>query len=271
MRRGTGRIKEAMKKQLDRMIAYFTGRAEDLPHEAEQYWSDSQRDERLRDYSHWLGHGRWADEKRWFGIGDNSRRLLDQARRIVNEDRPNHCMLEWGQGGGANAVHFSSDVNTYYGVDIAQANLDECARQFQVRGLKNFCPILIDADQPEDVVQQIEDPIDVFLSTAVFQHFPSKEYGQRVIKVVSRILRERAIGLIQIRYDNGDERFVSKNRNYRKNAITFTSYQVDEFWELLAESGLDPLNVVLSPKHNYATYLFEKPLASSQNASALTS
>ena len=83
MRRGTGRIKEAMKKQLDRVIAYFAGRAEDLPREAEQYWSDSQRDEQLREYSHWLGHGRWADEKQWFGIGDESRRLLPKVSSSV--------------------------------------------------------------------------------------------------------------------------------------------------------------------------------------------
>lgn len=50
----------------------------------------------------------------------------------------------------------------------------------------------------------------------------------------------------------------AKHRNYHKNAITFTSYKIEEFWEISKSSGFTPLGIVLEPHNRYAYYYLAK-------------
>ena len=226
--------------------------------DAEEYWENSETEDQLRDLSHWAGHGRWSDEQAWRKIGDHHFDMAGQLRALATNGPPPGTLLEWGPGGGANAVRFADASQVIYGVDISQPNLTECGRQLAKRRFEAFRPCLIPADHPEHVLQLVNEPVDLFLSTAVYQHFPSKEYGVQVTSLASQLLREGGLGLIQIRYDDGDARFRPKWRDYKRNAVTFTSYHISEFWGILEDAGLSPLAVQLKTENNYAYFFCQK-------------
>jgi hypothetical protein len=110
----------------------------------------------------------------------------------------------------------------------------------RARNLVNFHPVHI-AEDPWAAGEGLEDSLDVFLSIAVFQHFPGKEYGAEVLRVVRKMLKKNGFGFVQIRYDDGEEKFRPKTENYRDNFVYFTSYAIPEFWELLKAVGLRPM------------------------------
>ncbi|MFC2023762.1 class I SAM-dependent methyltransferase [Chloroflexota bacterium] len=184
--------------------------------------------------------------------------MFEKLCLLAEVTRPIHSMIEWGPGGGTNAVQFCSEVTHLYGVDISAANLAECERQLEMRGFLGFRPILVDAKQPELCQACMESPAAFFLSTAVYQHFPSKQYGVRVTELAHRLLADGGAALIQIRYDDGSERFKPRQRDYCSNVVTFTSYGIVEFWQIVTQLGFNPLAIVLDPKVNYAYYFLEK-------------
>jgi hypothetical protein len=62
---------------------------------------------------------------------------------------------------------------------------------------------------------------------------------------------------VQIRYDDGTPKYVQKQDDYRSRHVTFTSYPLDEFWELLVAAGLRPLAITaVNSAVNYATFTF---------------
>jgi len=230
-----------------------------LAADAQAYWSASEAADDRRDLSHWKGSGRWADEQRWKRIGEDHFELYQSLLRLVDRKEPVRSMVEWGPGGGANAVRFGREIPRFYGVDISEPNLRRCSREVEAAGYGGFVPIRIDAADPEGVLDRIGEKLDLFLSTAVYQHFPSKEYGVRVTRVARELLAEGGLALIQTRYDDGNPYFAPKTRDYRENAVVFTSYLVEEFWHVAADAGLRPLAVVLRPATHYAYYLLSRP------------
>jgi hypothetical protein len=221
------------------------------------YWARSGEDSQTKDLAHWLGEGRWSDEIRWSQIGERHFSMYKMLCTLKGR-RPVQTMVEWGPGGGANAVRFSIEVARIYGVDVSDANLRECERQLRKRGFSGFEPCLIPAEQPEKALEYISSPVDLFLSTAVYQHFPSKGYGVRVTEIASHLLVQDGLCIIQVRYDDKKNVFRTKVRNYFRNAISFTSYSIAEFWGVLCEAGLEPLCVSLEPRVNYAYFLAVK-------------
>lgn len=221
-------------------------------------WARSGSDEHVRDLSHWHGEGRWADEGNWERNGQRHFDMLGKLCLLAEVTQPIQSMVEWGPGGGLNAVWFCATVPIFYGVDISPANLAECQRQVEARGLRGFIPVLIDIDKLERCLDLVEQPVDFFLSTAVYQHFPSKEYGIRVTELAARLLADGGVALIQIRYDDGSPRLKAKKRNYEKNVVFFTSYEIHEFWQIAVDVGLKPLAVSLNPKTTYAYFFLKK-------------
>jgi len=226
--------------------------------DAQRFWSDSATNPATQDLSHWAGKGRWSDEKKWKRIGETHLDMFRTLSQFAPSGQIPTSMVEWGPGGGANLVSFAPQMNTLYGVDISEANLTECLRHLTVLGFTEFRPILIEAGNPEHVLQAGPHDIDFFLSTAVYQHFPSKDYGVRVTRIAFELLRPGGLGLIQIRYDDDTPRFRGKVRNYQRNAVTFTSYRIPEFWRVLLEVGFSPIAMTLQPNVNYAYFFCKK-------------
>lgn len=221
-------------------------------------WNDNPNDQYRRDQSHWRGEGRWNQEK-WASIGLSSLASVRAAAQQLGRELPTGPMLEWGPGGGSNLHAFARTSSKLFGVDIARNNLDEAGRVLaELDRPPVFVPLVVGSD-PTVIADVVADPIDVFVSTAVFQHFPSREYGAEVLRTVVRMLSPQALGLIQIRYDNGAARYAQKQADYKRQHITFTSYPLETFWDLLVEVGLHPLAITdLRSANNYATFTFSR-------------
>ena len=230
---------------------------ERISRDATKFWSSSDKSDRIKQLSHWLGKGKWSDEQRWTRLGQMNFDRFEQLCLLANTTRPIRSMIEWGPGGGANAVQFCSEVERFIGVDISMANLAESLRQLESRGFDEFQPIWIKSEKPEQVLDYVDFPVDFFLSTSVYQHFPSKDYGVRVTKLAYQLLSEEGVALIQIRYDDGSKKFKPKRRDYHQNGITFTSYHLDEFWHIALQIGFNPLCITLDSSC-YAYYFLKK-------------
>lgn len=213
----------------------------ELIRDSAAYWNDGDRaGVDLKDYSHWQGAGPWQDRERWLQLGRPHVRLYEKLRQVTATTAPANRVVEWGCGGGANAIHFISDAREFCGIEISQASLDECGRVLREAGFGSFRPVLIDADAPEQAVERAGDGYDFFLSAYVFELIPSQSYGERILRVAHRMLRPGGLALVQIRYDDGSQRSNQKDRDYFRNSTRFTSYRIEQFWAILEEIGFVP-------------------------------
>jgi SAM-dependent methyltransferase len=219
-------------------------------------WESHPNEAYRRDMSHWRGHGRWPDDA-WAAMGAATRAQVLAAAAMLGRDVPRGPLLEWGPGGGTNLVAFAGIASRIYGADLSPSNLAECARVLEEQDrAPAFRPILV-GDDPTAVAAEVDEPLELFISTAVFQHFPSRDYGAVVLQTVASLLAPGAIGCVQIRYDDGTPKYVQKHDDYRSRHITFTSYPLNEFWDLLAGVGLRPLAITaVNSAANYATFTF---------------
>lgn len=224
-------------------------------------WTSSDELRQMRVRSHWRGEGQYADDERWRNIGRGTLRQLRRLLRLLDRDESElngSTVLEWGPGGGSNLVALAPFADIYFGADISGPNLAECERQAGEIDYDGFRAVHFAGD-PDEVRQAVGQPVDVFVSTAVFQHFPSKEYGLEVLKCVAACLGPGAIGMVQIRYDNGDPKYRPTHGSYRERYLTATSYRLDEFWIALTQQSLAPQAIGrFNTSTNYATFLFTK-------------
>lgn len=222
-------------------------------------WEDHEDEEYRRDQSHWRGHGRWTDDERWLRIGRGTLNGIKEIERLVRRKvlAASPVVLEWGPGGGSNLLALSKLASKLYATDVSSKNLEESARVLREAGFSAFQPILLKSSLEQDLAL-VEEPIDVFISSAVFQHFPSKQYGLDVLATVRRRMADGGVGRIQLRFDNGNPRYRPKaTTQYEKSHIRATSYGLDEFWDALKTAGFQPLSIVkLDGRNNYATFLF---------------
>lgn len=254
-----------------RMLALgATGRGqseEELARVSMRYWNQGdQAGIDLKDYSHWAGAGPWQDREKWLALGRVHYEMYEQLCRYTGMPRPIQSAVEWGSGGGANAIHFIREVRQFCGVEISQASLDECGRVLLEAGFDGFQPVHIPAEEPEKALGLAPGPFDFFLSAYVYELLPGRAYGERVTRIAWQLLRPGGLALIQIRYDDGSERSTQKNADYFRNSTRFTSYRVEEFWLLAERAGFVPLYVTLVPRKTagfsgdlYAYFALSKP------------
>ena len=173
--------------------------AEVLAADTGRYWSRSSSTPWIRDLSHWRGQGRWSDDRTWRAIGERHFASFEQLCATAQHARPIRSMVEWGPGGGSNAVAFAREMTEFYGVDISEANLTECGQQLSRMDFAGWRPVKIDAADPRGCLNAIKTPIDFFLSTAVFQHFPGKAYGAQVMRIAHQLLAPRGLALVALK------------------------------------------------------------------------
>ncbi|MFD1703708.1 class I SAM-dependent methyltransferase [Methylopila henanensis] len=220
-------------------------------------WDRYDDEARRAELSHWRGAGKWADDEKWRNVGVRSRRRLERLAALTGRtlwDRP-RAMLEWGPGGGANLFAFRDVAARYYGVDISQRNLDEAQRMIALEGYSGFRPVLVEGE-PAEVEAAVTEPIDILLSTAVFQHFPSRAYGLRVLRTMRKLAAPDAIGLIQIRFaDDAHAAGEPDLADYARRFVTATAYGIDEFRAACGEAGFAVLKIDhINPNSRYATF-----------------
>jgi SAM-dependent methyltransferase len=232
--------------------------------DSQTYWNESP-DKSLKQNSHWRGAGIFEDDGRWLALGRGHLQLYQEFAQTLGSRAPLRRIVEWGCGGGMNAVHFGPLAQEFFGVDISSASLEECRKQMYSAGLlRNFRPVLIDAAKPEGAINLIGGHCDLLISTYVFELLPTPEYGLRVLKIACELLSPGGTAMIQTKYDEGNWKTRSKRWNYARNLAWNATYRIEEFWQAVEQSGLTPKMVKLLPHQplvndrNYAYYFLQK-------------
>ena len=230
---------------------------------SQAYWNDPS-DQSLKQNSHWRGVGIFGDDSRWLALGREHLQLYEAFARVLDLKQSLKRIVEWGCGGGINAVHFGRLANEFYGIDISSSSLEECERQMIAAGLRNFTPVLIDAADPEAVLGLVQGSCDLFVSTYLFELLPTPEYGTRILRIAHELLAAGGIAIIQIKYSEADRTTTSRRWAYAKNLAWNATYRIEEFWLAAQRCGFTPKMVTLQPQQplvndrNYAYFLLLK-------------
>jgi SAM-dependent methyltransferase len=238
-----------------------------LAEDAQDYW-ETGHTQGLPHLAHWRGGGPFHDE-RWHALGRAQLEHYDRLAPTAGRERggPLGRVVEWGCGGGANAVAFAPRAaGGYVGVDVARPTLDACAREMAAIGRGgDFTPVLIDIARPEAALERVPaGSCDLFTSFHVFELFPTPEYGLRVMGIAHRVLREGGAAFVQIRFDRGSVRTAPRRWGYVRNVCATCTYRVEAFWEAAQGLGFEPHAVFLLPyqelneQNNYAYFLMSK-------------
>lgn len=229
--------------------------------DAQAYWN-SPETARWRSDSHWRTGAAFAGTDLWSEIGRRHLTIFERATRTVGFQRNWGRVLEWGCGGGANAVHFAPRADEFIGVDVSAESLAECGREVAAVTDTPWRPVLIDVAEPEQALREVPG-CDVWMSFYVFELVPSPEYGQRLLSIARRMLSSGGLALVQIKYSDGRWATRSRYRSYRSGLASMTTYRIEEFWVLAERSGLVPETVELVPRNElderYAYFLLRRP------------
>lgn len=223
--------------------------------DAQAYWRDDGQ-------PNWQSNSHWRDgvQNNWDAIGASSLELAERLARITGEPLPNRRTVEWGAGGGANAVRFAPRCDEFVAVDVSHASLDECERQAALVTSTPMRKVLVDVAAPETAIGEIGPAsCDLFLCLYVLELVPSQSYGLRLLDIAAQLLAPAGVALIQTKYSTAVTSSRSRRRAYRRDLANMTTYPIDEFWIEAGNRGLRPLSVALVPQdqldERYAYYL----------------
>lgn len=230
--------------------------------DSQRYWSTTEA-QGWRANSHWRNADVFVEKVAWEEIGARHLAMFEKGARALRFDRPWRRVVEWGCGGGANAVHFAPRADEFVGVDVSEESLVECEKQVAAVCSTAFRPVRVDVAEPEEVLTRDLGPCDIFLCFYVFELIPTPEYGERLVRIARELLAPGGLALIQIKYDEGRWRTRPRRRSYRSGLADMTTYTVPRFWQLVADNGLTPELVELVPRNElderYAYFLASRP------------
>lgn len=229
--------------------------------DAQAYWGQPDGD-RWHANSHWKEASVFADNDLWSAIGKEHLELFERGARMAGFDREWDRIVDWGCGGGANAVAFAPRTREFIGVDISADSLRQCEREVAAVCDTPFTAISIDVGRPETALAQVRQPCDVFLCFYVFELIPSPEYGERLLRIAHHMLAPGGLALIQVKYNTGSWWTRPRRRSYRSGLAEMTTYPIDRFWKIAADNGFTPQAVHLVPQNeldqHYAYFFLTK-------------
>ena len=120
-----------------------------LTRDASQYWSGTP-DDRLLNDSHCREGSKFEDTALWTAMGQEHLQLFQRLRRTTVEPAPLKRIVDWGCGGGANAVCFAPLAQEFIGVDVVAETVDECARQVALACSTPFVKVVADIARPDE-------------------------------------------------------------------------------------------------------------------------
>lgn len=239
----------------------FSGHQEDkstLGLQANHFWNDFSREERAQE-AHWRGHGPFADDAVWLALGGEHQALVHRILRAAGQSRQHHHVVEWGCGGGMNAVHFARGAEKFWGVDIARTSLDECARQMKLEGLPGFVPVLVDANQPQTALAQIGQRCDLFICTYLMEVLPTEAHALELVGLAHQLLAPGGHALFHIRSSDGALASRSRPWDYALNMAHNVSFKVDDFSAACRARGFTVLGMekkAYVPELNESNYAY---------------
>jgi SAM-dependent methyltransferase len=218
--------------------------------------SRRRRAAQAQDYWNASGGSRWAADAHvrgevpgWDDIGRVHHEMFLTFARALEFDPMPPRVLEWGCGGGANAVAFAPEAQEFVGVDVSQELLERCGREIEAVCDTAYTPVLVGVDTPEDALRAVTQPVDLFLCLYVIELLPSQDHARRVMEVATRLLRPGGGALVQVKYQTS--RFLTRPRtwSYRRQVAAMTSFPIHTFWEASVGWGFTPRLLTLVPRN----------------------
>ena len=219
--------------------------------------------------SHWRGHGIFEnDDERWLSLGRRHIAIFKRLASTATSPSPTSpSTLEWGCGGGSNAVAFAEMSSRFIAVDISIVSVEECLRQLKLAESKIGIGVVADMHSPEEVVKEI-DPVDIVICTYVFELLPTRAYALRLLRVFQELLKPGGLAFVQIRYANARLSTRGRSWGYKLGFARMVSFFLDDFWDACTQAGFKPRCIELIPideavfDERYAYFLLEKPALS---------
>lgn len=229
---------------LDDAAGYWTGRDDDPAWEGNSHWRSG------------LG------EDHWRTVGAEHLAIFETFAKALDLPVSPGVVVEWGCGGGANAVAFAPAAEEFVAVDVSGDSIAECVRQVGMVCDTPVTPLQVDIRHPEHAADGREGSCDTFICLYVVEVLPSVEDVKRILRVAERMLRPGGIAFVQMKYHTADWRPRAYKRDYARSLSTMTTFGIDEFWSLTAECGLTPRLLTLVPENHldtrYAYYALTK-------------
>lgn len=229
-------VMEAANKRLTKSVLAYE--QQNTEGEVTAYWNrvaDLPLDSALGKLSARRSHLRSAMPDDWKRIGlVHDDMLRKQWPEVASVEQASSKWVEWGCGGGANVARLRK-IACVWGVDLCNLTLEVCSvdsGDCTAHTDGKFVPMLADFSNPEAICDSIHG-FDGFLSTATFQHFPSKAYTERIVSMIRKMLRPCGYVMIQIRRISPQGMMRDPSLPYADRAMVATSYGVEEFRDLL--------------------------------------
>lgn len=238
------------------------GTSQGLPRrlrDARGYWTGEAGERWLSD-SHWRGG---LDDELWLQVGRDHLDLYRTFAKAVDRQDNLGVVIEWGCGGGANAVAFAPRADKFIAADVSTDSVAECLRQIRAVCDTPTESLVIDIEHPELAAEDREGTCDTFLCLYVLELTAGAEEALRIIRVAERLLVSGGMAFVQVKYHNADRHTRGHTRNYRRNLANMTTFGIDEFWVQSQQCGLTPKLISLVPQNRldsrYAYYALTKP------------
>lgn len=200
-----GSARGLLREAVDRATVQLgLGHSEErLAHDARTFWNQTGE-------HGWRAHSHFRDadvfeEVDWAGVGTDHWALFSRLARVAAPELSLDRVVEWGCGGGANAVAFAPHCREFIGVDVNKEALIECRRQVDAVGAAAFSGVEIDLTTPESAVSQIGE-VDLFLCVYVLELVPSPEYARRLMRIAHQVLSTGGLAFVQVKYQTTDWR-----------------------------------------------------------------
>lgn len=221
-----------------------------------------QQPQRLLDDAreHWLNCSdvQWKADSHWqSGLGDDAfdavgrhhLALFDTFAEALGLPKCPETVIEWGCGGGANAVSFAQRCQRFIAADISPESVDECVFQVALACDAKTEGVVVDVNRPEAASDPFLGACDLFLCLHVMGMTARPIEALRIVRIAERTLKPGGMAMIQINYHTTDKATRGRRRDYRRDPATMTTFAVDDFWRLCAERGLTPRLVELEGRN----------------------
>jgi SAM-dependent methyltransferase len=217
--------------------------------DAQRYWS-APKGASWWSNSHWRDGEVFSDTDLWLQMGEQHVDLFDRGARAAGFSARCRRIVDWGCGGGANAVHFATRAQEeFVGVDVSSESAEECGRQVRAACDTPYRSVVVNVGSPETVIDEIgSGRCDMFLCLYVFEALPTPESGARLLRVAHELLTPGGAAFVQIKYNDGRWLSQPRRRGYRSGLVE-TTYPIHEFWQLALRSGFAPALVDLIPQN----------------------
>ncbi len=215
----------------------------------------------------WKGNSHWRDSpvpgwaEIWDEIGGIHLSMYERFARCRDGEATDR-IVEWGVGGGANAVRFAPLAREFVAVDVAQDSLDETARQVGRVCSTPVRSVLVSLDDQSGRISDLDGNVDLFLCFYVLELVPSEAHAREIVRSAFRMLRPGGAAILQTKYRRSAPQpppWASFSRDLANSYVV----GVDEFWEHLGLTGFDVQYTELVPRNRldryYAYYFATKP------------